>query len=250
MDRILIIGASGGLGEALVQHYAAPGRLLVLWGRNHSRLDHVAGSCRAAGAQVMVRSQDIQNVEEALAAVRADDDVAAFDLALLVAGSGDIRAPGALVEDPLQVSQLGLVNFVAPCALASALAERMTARRRGTIAFIGSAAGFHALPSAATYAASKAGLARFAEALRIGVAPHGVRVVLASPGFIDTAAGRRTPGPRPLQMQPAAAASRIARAVERGNGHVVLPWPFAALRVIDRLLPRRLRDHLLRALAP
>jgi short-subunit dehydrogenase len=126
----------------------------------------------------------------------------------------------------------------------------MAARRQGGIVFIGSAAAFHALPFAAAYAGSKAGLARFASALRIGLAECGVRVTLVSPGFIDTAAGQRATTPRPFEMKSADVASRIATAAAHGQAHLILPWPFAWLRLFDRLLPRSWRDRLLLRLAP
>lgn len=224
--------------------------MLLLWGRNQAELAISADLCRAAGAQAITRSLDLTDSEAAIAAAEATDEAEPIDLVLLAAGLGDVQAPGALVEDAAQVARLGLVNFVAPCAIAATLARRMAARGGGRIVLIGSAAAFHALPFAAAYAGSKAGLARFADALRIGVAKHGVRVTLVSPGFIDTVAGRKVEGPKPLLMQPEAVAAHIARAAERGQGHLVLPRPFMMLRLLDRLLPRALRDRLLLSLAP
>jgi len=75
-------------------------------------------------------------------------------------------------------------------------------------------------------------------------------VTLVSPGFIDTAAGRKVPGPKPLLMGPDAVAARIARAAERGQAHAIMPWPFVALRLLDRLRPGPLRDRVLLGLAP
>lgn len=249
-DRILITGASGGLGAALALHYAAPGRALSLWGRDLARLEAVASACRAAGATAVIRSLDLSDCTGAVAALAAEDAAAPIDLAIFAAGLGDIRAAGALVEDAAQIVRLGLIDFVAPAAMAAALADRMAQRGGGGIVLVGSAAAFHALPFAAGYAGAKAGLARFADALRLGVRAHGVAVTLVSPGFIDTHAGRATPGPKPFLMQPAEAAARIARAAELGRGHAILPWPFALLRWFDRLLPARLRDRLLSSLTP
>lgn len=249
-NRILITGASSGLGAALARHYAAPGRTLVLWGRDRQRLEAVAMNCRGAGAQVVVRSLDLSDSAAAIDAVGQEDDAGAIDLALLVAGMGDTQAPGHLVEDAAQVVRLGLVNFVAAAAIAAALAARMARRGEGGIVLVGSAAGFHALPFAAAYAGSKAGIAHFAQALRLGVKQYGVRVTLVSPGFIDTASGRRVPGPRPFVLQSSDAAARIARAAARGQAHAIFPWPFILLRWLDRLLPGMLRDRLLLALTP
>jgi short-subunit dehydrogenase len=248
--HILVTGASGGLGTALARHYAGPGVYLSLWGRDEVRLSALAEVCREAGASARVRSLDLVDLAAALAALADEDAASPIDLAIFASGLGDTRAPGDKVEDAGLVARLGLVNFVAPTTLAAALAARMAARGAGRIVLVGSAAGFHALPFAAAYSGTKAGLARFAEALRLGVREHGVTVTLVSPGFIDTAAGRKVPGPKPLLMQPGAVAARIARAAERGEGHAVMPWPFVVLRWLDRLLPRPLRERLLLGLAP
>jgi len=249
-NHLLITGASGGLGAALALHYAIPGRTLSLWGRDPVRLEAVAEACRGAGATARIRRLDLSDCVAAVAALEAQDTAEAIDLAIFAAGLGDIRADGALVEDPAQIVRLGLVDFVAPAAMAAALADRMARRKGGGIVLIGSAAAFHALPFAAGYAGSKAGLARFADALRIGVRAHGVRVTLVSPGFIDTETGRCTPGPKPFLLRPEQAAARIARAATQGRAHLVTPWPFALLRGLDRLLPMFLRDRLLLSLTP
>ena len=246
VTQILITGASGGLGAALARHYAVPGIVLLLWGRDAARLATVADACRAAGAGVRIRSLDLVDTRAMLTALAEEG---AIDLALLVAGSGKTQTPDDLAEDPVQVARTGAINFVATTALAAALARGMAARGAGRIVLVGSAAAFHALPFAAAYAGSKAGLAQFAAALRIGVRRYGVRVVLVSPGFIATKTVRSPGEARPCEIAPADAAARIARAAVRGPGHVVFPWPFVVLRWIDRLLPPPLRERLLLALA-
>lgn len=248
--RILVTGASSGLGAALARHYAAPGRAMLLWARDPARLEAVAADCRRAGATAQVRSLDLVDSAAALAALAADEAAGAIDLAILAAGLGDVRGRGRTVEEAAVVVRLGLVNFVTPGAMAADLAERMAARGRGDIVLIGSAAAAHSLPFAAAYAGSKAGLARLADALRVAVAPHGVRVLLVEPGPFDTPGGRLVPAPAWLTRRPDWVAARIARASERGQARLTLPWCFAPLRWVDRLLPRGARDRLLRALAP
>lgn len=223
---------------------------MLLWGRDPDRLASVAESCRRKGAEAVVRSLDLLDTATAIAALAMEDDAAAITIAVLAAGLGDICPANERVEPSKQIMRLGLVNFVTPAAMAATLADRMAIRGRGNIIFVGSAASFHALPFAASYAASKAGLAHFAQALRIAVAANGVKVTLVSPGFIDTAAGRRVAGPKPLLMQPSYVAARIAKAAEQGKAHLILPRAFAALRLIERLLPGRVRDRLLLSLAP
>jgi short-subunit dehydrogenase len=250
-ERVMLIGASGELGSALALHYAKGGTALCLWGRDTDRLAGIRRECEMAGARdITIRSLDLRNLDEAVAAIASDDDTGPCDLLIVASGLGDIKAPGKLVENPGLVARLGVVNFVAPAAIAAEMGARMAGRRSGRIVLIGSAAAFHALPFASAYAGSKAGLARFADALRINLHPHGVTVTLVSPGFIDTAAGRAVAGPKPLLMSPARAAELIANAARRGQAHLITPWPFAFLRMVDRILPRFVRDRLLRALTP
>lgn len=254
--RTIVTGASGELGQAITRQLARPGARLSLWGRDHEKLAAIAAQCSAKGALVDVRSLDLTDVEGAVAALLAEDDVCPFDMAIFASGLGDIRAQGALVENPAQVARLIEVNFTAPAAMSAAIAGRMAERKGGgRLVLISSAAAFHALPFAASYAGSKAGLSRFTDSLRIAMRPHGVSVTLASPGFIDTAAGRSVPGARPMPLAPEEAARRILRAAMAGrNGmgraHLITPWHFALLRLFDRALPRFLRDRLLRSLAP
>lgn len=244
-DRILFTGASGGLGQALARLYAQRGAALSLWGRDATRLGAIAAEVRAAGAEATIRSIDLTDGQGAVDALLAEDEATPFGEALLIAGAGDTRAAGAAVEDPALVLRLAQVNFAAPAAMAAALAGRMAGRGHGRIVLIGSAAGHHALPFAAAYAGSKAGLAHFAAALRIAVKPYGVTVTLAAPGFIDTAGGRAAPGGKSMLLSPEEAARRIVRAAREGKGHYVTPWPFAALRIVDRMLPGAIRDRVL-----
>ncbi len=243
---VLVTGASSGLGAALAVHYAAPGRTLILWGRDPARLDAVATRCRAAGAAVRSRALDLLDVAAALDAVRADDARDPVALAILAAGLGDMRPPDAPTERPELVLELALVNFAAPATLATALGERMAQRGRGQIALLGSVAAFHDLPYAAAYAGSKAGLSRFATSLRLGLQDRGVGVTLVSPGFVDTPMSRRLRAPKPFLLQPEAAAARIAAAIERNRAHQVLPWQFVAINWAAALLPPPLRRAVMR----
>jgi short-subunit dehydrogenase len=245
-----VTGASGELGGALARYYARPQMRLSLWGRDATRLSAIAEACRAAGATVTVRSLDITNIEAMLAVLAEEDAADPFDLALLSSGAGDIRAAADRVEDARLVARLGAVNFTAPATMAAALAGYMAARGRGRIVLIGSAAGFHALPFAAAYSGTKAGLAQFSQALRLGAREHGVVVTLVSPGFLNSSATRNDPRPKALLMRSEVAAERIANAVAARKGHLIMPWPFVVLRWVDRLLPRPLRDRLMLALSP
>ncbi|GBQ82923.1 oxidoreductase [Gluconacetobacter johannae DSM 13595] len=245
---VLVTGASSGIGAELARFYARSGRMLVLWGRDAHRLEQVARDCRALGAGVRTRVLDLRDGGGAIAAFRADDDRHPVDLLVLAAGLGDMRQNAARTEDAETVLELGLVNYATPSALATAGAERMVARGVGHIAMLGSVAAFHALPFAPAYSGSKAGLMRFAEALRNGLSEYGVGVTLVSPGFVDTPMSRRVSSAKPFLQTAPASARLIARAIEENRAHLVFPRLFSVLRFLDIVMPRPIRDGILRRL--
>ncbi|MBE7209637.1 MAG: SDR family NAD(P)-dependent oxidoreductase [Gluconacetobacter diazotrophicus] len=246
--RVLVTGASSGIGAALAERLARDGRRLLLWGRNEARLAAVAARCRVAGAgAVDTRVLDLADPRNALRALDADDAAGAIGLAVLAAGLGDMRRTGEQTEDPELVLELALVNAAAPMAMAAALARRMVDRGGGRIVLVGSVAAFHDLPYAAAYSGSKAGLSRFASALDLGLHGTGVGVTLVSPGFVDTPMSRRLRSVKPFLMTADAAAERIARAAERGERHLMLPWPFRVAGALSAVVPPPLRRRIMRS---
>jgi short-subunit dehydrogenase len=243
-ERILLTGASGLLGRELALRLARPDIRLALWGRNLTALASLATECRAAGAEVDVCVLDITDVNAALITLATQDNAYPFDMALFVAGRGDTRPPDTLVEHPQQVIRLAQTNFVAPAAMASLLADRMANRGAGRIAIVGTAAASHSLPFAGSYSGSKAGLARFADALRLAVKDRGVSVTLVSPGFFAHGAALARPGEMPVGI----VADRMIAAMMAGKAELVVPRRFLLLRWLDLLLPRPLRDWILLSL--
>jgi short-subunit dehydrogenase len=123
---------------------------------------------------------------------------------------------------------------------AHAIADAMARRGAGHIVLIGSISESYPLPMAPTYAATKAGLRLFAEALGLRLSKHGVTVSLVSPGFIDTPMSRKVVEPKPFLITADAAAAVIVRKVAAKNRVIVVPWQFAVIRAVTGLLPRAL----------
>lgn len=247
--HVLVCGASGNLGTHLARQLALLGARLTLWGRNADALDSVAAACRGVSdAAVATQCVDIADIATALAALRQADDAEPFDSVFLVSGAGDTREPGRRFDSPELIVKLGLVNYVAPAALAAEIGERMAARGTGRIVLVGTAAASHPLPFAAGYTSSKCGLALFAESLRLALKASGVSVTLASPGFFAAASAGTHAYARPGEISADRVAEQIISAAARAKPEVVTPRWFVFLRWLGRALPRPLRDRLLLSL--
>lgn len=242
---ILITGASSGLGAALARAYAGPNRTLILWGRDRARLEETAAACRTLSASVEYVNFDISDLERMATELEALDQRVPLDLAILNAGLGGTVPKHLKAEDPNRARDIALVDFASPVMAASVLAGRMAERGGGHIALIGSIAESFPLPMSPTYSGAKAGLALFAEALRIRMKRYGVQVSLVSPGFIDTPMSRSVDSPKPFLLNVDAAASAIRTRLARGSVRFVLPWPFSIVRATYRLIPRRISTMLL-----
>lgn len=238
--NILITGASSGIGAALARLFAVPGNHLILCGRDVARLGEVERQCADRKASVESERFDLSDSDKLISILETIDDRTPLDLAIFNAGLGGTVPRSQLTQSPRSTREMAGVNFVSPVIGANLLADRMAARGRGHIVFVGSIAESFPLPMAPTYAASKAGLALFSEALRLRLRGSGVTITLVSPGFVDTPMSRSLSEPRPFLISADKAAAIIHAKVERGSHRIVVPWQFAVIRALAAWLPRGL----------
>lgn len=176
--RILITGATGGLGRAIAGALATVGAEVVLTGR---RADVLAEVARPFGATTVVADLRDRDDLERLAEVARDCDV-------LVANAGIGRdSPISEVTTDEIDTQID-VNLRAPVVLATAFAQaHLAAGTRGQIVMIGSLSGLAASPESRLYNATKFGLRGYTLALRQDLADHRIGVTHVAPGFIGDA---------------------------------------------------------------
>ncbi|HZO35535.1 MAG TPA: SDR family NAD(P)-dependent oxidoreductase [Solirubrobacteraceae bacterium] len=175
--RVLVTGATGGLGQAISRALHARGAHLVLTGR---RADVLSALAEELGAEQIAGELASAQDAERLASAAGDIDV-------LVANAG-LSSSGLLTSlDAADVDRAIDVNLRAPMQLARLLAAGMAERRSGQIIFISSLSGMSGQPGSAAYSATKFGLRGFAQALRAELRPRGVGVSAVLPGFIRDA---------------------------------------------------------------
>jgi short-subunit dehydrogenase len=234
--RVVITGASSGIGEALARHYAAPHAVLGLISRRVIK--------SSLPGQVVAYPVDVN--DEAALAKAAQDFIARFgppELVIANAGIGS-GTDGADLRDIAKLRKTLETNVAGLAATLAAFAPAMREAGRGTLAGIASVAGFRGLAGNGAYCASKSAAITWMESLRAELYGSGVSVVCVCPGYIDTPMTQVNRFRMPFLLSADEAARRIARAISRKRRLAVIPWQMALVSVLLRAMPGWLYDRI------
>jgi short-subunit dehydrogenase len=248
--RILLTGASGGIGRAAARELSAAGASLVLSGRDAPALEALAAELGAAGGDVQVVCGDLScrtGVERivALALERSDR----LDLVVNVAGTAHF---GGFEDTPDEVMErLMVTNVLAPMRLVQALLPVLRARPGAMIVNVGSIFGSIGFPCFAVYSATKFALRGFSEALRRELKDADIDVLYFAPRYTKTAfnagaAERMATALHMNQDSPHVVAQQLVRAIEGRARERYLGWPERAFVWLNSLFPRLLDGALAR----
>lgn len=231
--RVLLTGATGGLGQALARGLHARGAQLILSGR---RADVLIPLAEELGAKAIAADLALRSDVERLAA-----DAGRVDILLANAA---LPASGHLLElSPGQIDTLLEVNLRAPIALVRALAPAMADRRCGHVVLMSSLSGKTAAPASSIYSATKFGLRGFAHGARADLREAGVGVSVILPGFVRDAgmyadAGSVKLPPGVGTSSPEQVVKAVVTAIERNRMEVtVAPLPLRLGASIGAVAP-------------
>jgi uncharacterized protein len=188
----VVTGASKGLGEAYARELASRGAHLILVARSADALHTLAGQIRKAhSVRVDVIAADLSDRRSPQMVVDAIEELG-LDVDLLVNNAG-MGSVGPFLGRPLEPNLQSVdVNVTALIGMVHLLGTGMVERGRGGIVNVASTAAFQPMPYQASYAATKAFVLSFTEALAEEVRGTGVRVMAAHPGATDTGFFDRT----------------------------------------------------------
>ncbi len=245
MPTALITGATGGLGQAFATALADRHHDLILTSRSATALETLAKDLRTTHkVQVVTLAQDLS---EAGAAENLYQQVQSqgltVDLLINNAGFGDY---GAFAEgDRPRFTAMIQVNVTALMELTHLVLPAMIQRRRGVILNVSSIAAFQPLPYLAVYAATKAFVRHFSEALWAELKPFGIRVLGVCPGptatgFFEAANMTRNPALIAVPDSPAQVVTETLAALEK-DLPTVIPGQGSHrfLAVAGRFVPRQ-----------
>lgn len=249
--RIVVTGASRGIGAALATELAARGARVVLVARSAEPLEKLAAEL--GGEAFPADLTDAAAIEPLVRRIEAEGPIDG-----LVNNAG-VDLTGALVALPADaIAQLLAINLCAPILLSRAVIPEMLHRGRGHIVNVSSLAGTNALPGLAPYSASKAGLSHFTAGLRAELKGTPITTTLVQIGAVESAmiesvraheptrrAFRRLERMRlSFDLDQDVVVDAIADAIEKQKRHVRLPTRSILFPMITEA-PRRLTEFLL-----
>lgn len=242
--RVVITGASSGIGAATAVAFARQGAHLVLGARGAAGLEDIAQRCRAVGGTAEPSPVDVTDAAGITAfAADANRQLGGIDLWFSCVGVGVL---GKYHDVPLaEHRQVLEANLLSHMAEAHAVLPIFLAQNRGTWVNMISVGGFFATPYAAAYSASKFGLRGFSEALRGELSKHPrIHVCDVYPTFVDTPAighagnytGAKLRMP-PGSLAPETVAKAVVRLARRPRNTTVVGAPALALKLGQLAVP-------------
>ncbi len=233
--RAIVVGASSGIGEELARQLAASGCQVALVARREEELNRIAGEINSTSPDNLARSfaHDVRAYDDVPELFqRIAQDMGGLDLVIYCAGVMPLGEPYNSEKDRLTLE----TNIMGAIGWLNEAAKRFEREKAGTIVGISSVAGERGRRGMPAYCASKAALTCFLEGLRNRVSRHGVVVVTAKPGPVDTPATKGLEK-LPLLIPARQAAAEILNAARRGANNAYVPRTWRPIMAILRGLP-------------
>lgn len=238
--KILITGASSGIGQALAYELAGREYALALTARRMETLEDIQKDLQTQypSAEVVIHPLDVI-AYETVPGVISDcaDRLGGLDILFANAGIGLGEKVGkGRFGDARRTIE---TNLLGAMATVDAAVQYFLEQGQGHIVGTCSVAAFRGMPRSSSYAASKAGFALYLESLRAEVYRRNIRVTVLYPGYIDTPLNDMLPN-RPFVISAERGAAMIAGMIERRVKSSTVPvWPWCIVGRMLKLLPTR-----------
>ncbi|MCR5978448.1 SDR family oxidoreductase [Gordonia jinghuaiqii] len=235
-QKILITGASSGLGAGMARRFAAQGRSVALAARRLENLRTLADEIRPSAAQVALAQLDVTDVGAVPVVFgQLADELGGLDRVIVNAGLGK----GAPIGTGKAAANIETVqtNLVGALAQAEAALEIFRAQNAGHLVLVSSISGVRGMPRAqAAYSASKAGLTALGQGLQAEFANSPITVSIVAPGYIETDINRGVK--TSLMVDTDKGVDAMVKAIEAEKSWAPVPaWPWTPIAAALKYLP-------------
>lgn len=243
MKKVLILGATSAIAQAVAKIYAHDKAELVLVGRNSQLLDVLRQDLEVRGAsKVYVFTQDLNDLSAHEVLIeKAYSQLRSFDVVLLA--HGILGEQNKAQVDLQEMMNIFNSNFVSHASLLNSIAEIIRPQGQGSIAVLSSVAGDRGKQSNYIYGAAKAAKSTFVDGLRNRLFAEGIHVINFKLGFVDTPMTKDFKK-GPLWAQPDSIAKGIVQAIDAGKDTVYLPFFWKFIMCIIKAIPERIFKRL------
>ncbi|MCX7877944.1 MAG: SDR family NAD(P)-dependent oxidoreductase [Ignavibacteria bacterium] len=242
--KVIIFGASQGIGKALAYGYHSAGAKLVLLSRNTEALEKIANETDSyyMKCDITDRENVKKSVEYSLNLLNT------IDLVIINSGVGGPLWMKDFTSEKLK--EIYNVNVFGTANVLEFILPLMKNQGYGTIAGISSLADVRGYSGSGAYSSSKAALSTLLEAARVELKKYNIKVITVRPGFVKTAMTANNEFRMPFIMSPEKAAEKIRKGIEAGKPVVQFPFPIVLATKIVKILPVRLFDLTMGRLRP
>ena len=244
-QRIWIVGASSGIGAELARQLLQKGARVAVSGRRRQALENVIRAHESSSLALdmnVTQPDDWRNTLQRVCSAWGGVDLVVFCAAdYKPLRSWELRSD--LVKPMLDVNLGGIYYGL------EAVIPAMLEQGSGSVALVGSVAGYMGLPKATVYGPTKAAVINLAELLYAELHDKGLGVFLINPGFVKTRLTAGNDFHMPALLTTEAAAGSIIKGLARGAFEIHFPKRFSFSLKMLRWLPQRLRLGILRAVA-
>lgn len=237
--KILITGASSGIGEELARQYANKDNELILLARREDRLQKLQQELLPHAKSVTIVVADVTKFDALQEKIRTLGHV---DMVILNAG---ISIGHSLKITPFSdFKNIYDVNVLSNHAILEILLPHFLAKKSGKIVFISSLASLISMPTSKVYSSSKRALNAYAEGLRYNYKSEGIKVINILPGFIKSELTDKNSFHMPFLLSTKEGAQRIVKAIEKEKRLYAFPLRFYLIILFLNALPQFLRDKI------